>query len=408
MDVLVLSKKFPYPLKDGESIAIDVLSNSMRNQGINLDMLAMNTSKHHADPKKLDLNNTPYKSLHSVEVNIDLNIKDALLNLFSSDSYHISRFVSKEYEKKLISLLKSKPYDIVQLETLYLTPYIDTIRKYSKAKIVLRAHNVEHEIWERIVSNTTNPIKKIYLQYLVNKLKSYELANIKKIDLLLPISQLDAKKFRSLGYKGTCLSLPIGIKNKSSLDIDTSNYTKPYNIGFIGSLDWIPNQEGLVWFMDNVWTKFHKKNPKHQLHIAGRNTPEWIKNSNWPSTTIHGEVPSAEAFTTNNQIMVIPLLSGSGMRAKILEALSLGRNIVTTSVGVEGIDAQDLEAVYVADNAEDFTQHLENLVQQNGELKRNGQKAKSLILERYDSDLIGKRLSDKYRLMIGTPENVSG
>lgn len=395
MNILVLAKKMPYPKKDGESIAIDVLSDGLHSEGAVVDLLAMNTSKHYSDLDTSDLSNNPFHTIDWVEVDNKVTLKGAFLNLFTPDSYHISRFDSKAFEQKLISKLKQQTYDVIQLETVYMCAYLDVIRRNSNAKVVLRAHNIEHEIWERVINNESNPLKKGYLRYLNRKLKRFELSVLNKVDLLLPISERDNNLFEKLGYKGASFVVPIGIKSSSSLDTDT--YKDLISFGFIGSLDWVPNQEGLSWFVEHIWKPFHKLNPGFIFNIAGRNTPDWIKDANWPGTVVHGEVDSAESFTSDNEVMVVPLLSGSGMRAKILEALSLGRNIVTTQVGLEGIEVNDLNAVYVADEPSDFIHHLEQLTKQNGEVKMHGQIAKDYVLNAYDYQKVGASLFNTYK-----------
>jgi glycosyltransferase involved in cell wall biosynthesis len=394
MNILVLAKKMPYPKRDGESIAIDVLSGGLREEGASLDLLAMNTSKHYSKEDPELLTNHPFNSISLIPVDNKIKALDAFKNLFSTDSYHISRFVSDKYKAKLEDLLKANEYDIIQLETVYMCAYIDVIRKHSPAKIILRAHNVEHEIWERVIKNETNPIKSLYLRYLNRKLKRFEIAALNDIDLLLPISSKDEQNFVSMGFRGESKVVPIGIKPHDS-DL-RSSYKSSISFGFIGSLDWVPNQEGLSWFVEEIWKPFVKSNPGYIFNIAGRNTPEWIMQANWPGTKVHGEVDSAEAFTADNEVMVVPLLSGSGMRAKILEALSLGRNVITTNVGLEGIDVKDLNAVYVADKPEEFIDYLNQLIRQNGEVQSHGLKARSFILEAYNYRKVAASLFQIY------------
>jgi len=199
MKILQLCKKFPYPLKDGESLAVTYLAKAMHELGNEVTLLSMNTSKHYFDVAKLPKQFNHYKQIHTAFIDNQLKAKDAFMNLFSKQSYHITRFFSKEFNEKLIALLKSETFDVIQLETLYLAPYIDTIRQHSKAKISLRAHNIEHEIWDRIAFNTSNVFKKGYLRYLVKKLKRYEVEQLSKIDLLVPITDRDLKIFRKLG-----------------------------------------------------------------------------------------------------------------------------------------------------------------------------------------------------------------
>ena len=142
MKILQLCKKFPYPLKDGESIAVTYLSKALNQLGNQVTLLTMNTKKHYFDIAELPANYDQYQSIHFTDVDNEVKPFDAFLNLFSDDSYHISRFISIPFEQKLIEILKSEEFDFVQIETVNLAPYIPVIRRYSEAKISMRSHNV--------------------------------------------------------------------------------------------------------------------------------------------------------------------------------------------------------------------------------------------------------------------------
>lgn len=353
MRVLQLCKKFPYPVKDGEAIAITQLSRALHALGSQLTLLCMNTQKHHFDEAipvgVLD----HYEAVHSVDVDTRVRAWSALLNLFSSASYHIVRFESVAFKQKLIEILQAQDFDIIQLETLYLAPYIPTIRQYSKARIAMRAHNAEHEIWARISQHTHFLPKKWYLQYLTKKLRNYEIAALKDYDLLIAITQRDLDLFRSLAYQNQAVVVPIGIDGQS-YQADFSSYKRALSLSFIGSLDWMPNQEGLQWFLAQVWPRLQARFPDLEFHIAGRNTPTWMYDLTYSNVFIHGEVPDAKAFVNAHSVMVVPLLSGSGMRAKILEGMALGKIVLTTSVGLEGIAARHQKEVLIANEPGDF------------------------------------------------------
>jgi polysaccharide biosynthesis protein PslH len=138
MKILQLCKKFPYPLKDGESIAVTYLSQALHASGCEVSLLAMNTSKHYFDMETLPQSFNHYRQIWTVDVDNKINPLEAFKNIFSSQSFHIQRFIFSAYAKKLEQILRENEFDVIQLETLYLTPYIDLIRQYSKAKIVLR------------------------------------------------------------------------------------------------------------------------------------------------------------------------------------------------------------------------------------------------------------------------------
>ena len=124
MKVLQLCKKFPFPLKDGESIAVTHLSKALKEHGCQMTLLAMNTSKHFFDVNHLPDCFDHYESIHTVDIDNSIKVVDAFKNLFSKDSYHIQRFVSDDFRQKLKQILQQEQFDVVQLETLYLAPYI--------------------------------------------------------------------------------------------------------------------------------------------------------------------------------------------------------------------------------------------------------------------------------------------
>ncbi len=400
MHILQLCKKFPYPLKDGEAIAVTYLSRAFNALGCKVSLLAMNTSKHFTDVNSIPESFSHYKEIRCTYLDNEVTGIGAFKNLFSSKSFHLTRFYSKEFEDELISMLKANTYDIIQIESLYLAQYIDVIRAHSKGLVVMRAHNVEHEIWDRITMNTQSLPKRLYLKYLTRKLKVAEREYLQDYDYLVAISARDLKQFRTMGYKNGATVAPIGIKIEDYKPLGYQQYNMEMNPCFIGSLDWIPNIEGLEWFLDKVWPDVAKENKDLFFHIAGRNA---IKPVNYQreNTVFHGEVDCARSWLSNYNIMIVPLLSGSGMRAKIIEAMALGMVVITTTIGLEGIPAEDGEHILIADNPEDFNRVFTYLRNHPEQIGRIGKNARNYAETNYNNILIASRLLDNYREYLG-------
>jgi glycosyltransferase involved in cell wall biosynthesis len=390
MRILLLTKKFPYPLKDGESLAIYNLSRSLHRSGCSLDLLAMNTPKHFYQGKQPLDDLSYFRKIEIVEVDTDVRAKDAFIHLFRSDSYNISRFDSPQFREKLIALLKVETYDVIQLETLYLAPYIETIRQHSSAKVVMRAHNVEHEIWDRIASNAPVSVRKWYLRHLASRLQQYEQQMLDSYDLILPITERDMQQFRAMGYSGGWQHTPIGV-DLQDYPTDPSSFDRPLSLSFIGSLDWMPNLEGLKWFLDKSWKQVVREIPGITLHVAGRNTPDWLHRLANRNLQIPGEVADAKAFINQHSLMIVPLLSGSGMRAKILEGMAMGKVVLTTTIGLEGIDAVPGKHVFIADTPEAFVETIKTAHHMSSEkMRKIGQAARALIRAKYSNDQIAQ------------------
>lgn len=400
MKILQLCKKFPFPLKDGEVIAITYLAKALCQLDCEVTLLSMNTTKHFFDKTTVVDGFTHYKEMYSVDVDNRLNIKDAFLNLFSNQSYHIARFISPAFETKLIDLLEKTAYDIVQLETLYLAPYVDVIRKYSKAKIVMRSHNVEHEIWKRITENTSIGAKKMYLSLLTKRLENFELQYLNKYDMMVAITERDLNFFKKLGCKIPADVAPIGLELKDYQRVDTK-HTHP-TFCFIGSLDWMPNIEGVEWILKEVWSQVLKAVPNAVFHIAGRNTPQMLLAQEWKNVIVHGEVPDAADFINSHDVMLVPLFSGSGMRVKILEGMALGKVVLSTNLGLEGIHATHGKEVLIANNAADYASEIIHCYQNPGFIQKMGTAAIGFIHKYYDNVLIADHLLTVYRKLVAS------
>ncbi len=404
LKILQLSKKFPYPLKDGESIAINYLSRALVSLGCEITLLTMNTTKHFVEMDTFPESCDHYEAIYSIEVDNKIKILDAFLNLFSKKSYHISRFISIEYSDKLKELLQSNNYDIIQLETLYLTPYIPIIKEYSGAKICMRAHNIEYEIWERLTANNSSVVKKWYLSYLTQKLRKYEISHLNDYDFLATVSERDLLKFRDLGYQNPGMSSPIGLLlNRYKPREVKENNNK--SLCFIGALDWLPNQEGLEWFIVKVWPIVSARNPHLQLHVAGRNMPDRFLQMEVRNLHFHGEVNDAISFINAHDIMIVPLLSGSGMRVKILEGMALGKPVISTQLGKEGIRAKDGKHFLIADTPIGFTEAIEKLLTNHKKFKKIGKKARNYIENNFDNQSVAGDLYNAYKYLIN--ENLS-
>lgn len=397
MKVLQLCKKFPYPLKDGESIANTYISKSLKDLGCSVSLLAMNTSKHYVDLNSLPEDFDHYDSIYHVEIDNKISYVDAFIYLFRPESYQVARFVNKKFEEKLTNILQREHFDVVQIESIYLTPYIPAIRKFSDALVAMRAHNIENEIWGRMASNLSFGLKKWYLNHLTKRLRKFEEKMWKHYDLLITFTKRDLETYRSMGYYNGAIMSPIGLDLPNYISIPSDEIVLKNEIGFIGALDWMPNQEGLMWFVDEVMPKLIKENSKLKLHIAGRNTPENIFNLKDEHIEVHGEVPDAIEFVDEYPILVVPLFSGSGMRVKILEGMALGKVVITTTMGLEGIHAEHNREVLVADTPEDFAKEISRCFKDPNLIKTIGANAESFIKHNFDNQTIAKKLFEKFK-----------
>ncbi|NOQ26574.1 MAG: glycosyltransferase, partial [Bacteroidales bacterium] len=333
-----------------------------------------------------------FLKLSGIEVNTQISYIKLLLNFLFSNKPHVSqRFISKKFKNKLENILNEKSFDFVQIEGLYVLQYINTIRKNFKGKILYRSHNIEFLIWKRNYEKTSSILKKVYFKSLFNRLQKLEKKLINTYDYLIPISQTDANIYKELGNNKPVLTSPFGIdfKKVKEQSVD-NNISLVQNINYIGALDWIPNQEGLLWFIDNCFPKIIKSFPHITLNIAGRNAPRWLqKKLEHKNIIFLGEVKNAYEFIQTPGSMIVPLFSGSGMRVKIIEGMALKKTIVATNIATEGIHCIHNENIILANNVNDFANSIITLLIK-PELQIDiGENAHDFVKEHFDFEKIG-------------------
>lgn len=399
MRILQLMNKVPWPPNDGGAIACLNMTKGFSMLGHEVTVLCMNTSKHHVRIKDLPAQIRSKAEFRLVEVPASINWFEAALNLlFSNVPYNAQRFISDEFSHELIKVLAEKQYDLIQLEGLYLCPYIPVIRKYSGALIAYRAHNIEYEIWER-TAKLSEGLRSNYLANLSKRIKQFEISHLNTYDLLVPITDRDGQILDALGNIKPRHTSQTGIDFASL--VPTAKKLEFPSLFHIGALDWAPNQEGLIWFFDHCWTKIHAENPQLKFYLAGRNAPEWFeKRIKHEGVEYLGEIADAYDFMNSKAVMVVPLFSGSGMRIKIIEGMALGKPIVTTDIGTEGIPTENGHNILIANDVEQFTNAIVRLINDRELSDQIGKNAIGFIQEKFDNLSQAGALIDFYKTHI--------
>ncbi len=396
MKILILAHKMPYPPKDGGSYVTLSFAKALVELGCKVTLLAMNTYKRSFNVDDIPVELRQKINFHSANVDTKIKPFPFFINLFQKEAYHIWRYgSSKDFAEKLVNLLRSENFDIVQLEGLYLSPYVELIRKHSNAKIVMRAHNVEYEILERYAEFEKSILKRYWLKLQAKRLKSYELGRIHLYDAIIPITERDAQILRADGIPS--IVIPAGFEIENSEGIDFENVEFP-SLFYIGALDWFPNQQGLEWFLKNVWGKINRRFPDLKFYIAGRNSDKWefLRKNKFPNVEVVGEVENSKEFMKTKAIMVVPLFAGSGIRVKIIEAMSLGKVVISTTIGAEGIKYKDGENILIADSDDEFVEKISLCVESKNYCFEIGRKAVALVNENYNIGTLVGLLKEFY------------
>jgi glycosyltransferase involved in cell wall biosynthesis len=363
--------------------------------GAELHLLTINTKKHFKPDENVPADFRKAAHYRSVYRNTDTSAAGAFANLFSSQSYFVSRFYFEEFANAISDKLKECEFDIIQLEGLFVGVYLPLIRRHSKAKVVLRAHNIEHLIWERHIANEASSLKKKYLQLQNRRLKNFEVKILKEADAIVCITDADKEFIRRMGVEKPLYTCITGVDVAEYAAKDKIASAEKTIFSF-ASMDWMPNQEAVDWFLQNCWQRVKRKVPECKLVIAGRHMPERFLKMNLAGVEIIENVSSSRDFYRSQGIMLVPLLSGSGLRIKIIEGMAYGKAIVSTSVGAEGINIESGKNILIADKADDFADKVVFLLQHPQERKRIEMEVAKFAEENFDNSKVGAGLVKFY------------
>lgn len=348
--ILHLTNKPIFPLIDGGCVAMNELQVNLLQAGYQVKYFTIATQKHPFSILQFDEKRKELVHPEAVVVNTQIRFGKALKSFFNRKSYNLDRFYSPQLAFELTEFLKNNRVDAVIFDSLYAAVYLDLVHKNSQAVCVLRAHNVEHKLWEQQVE-TSSFWKKPILRKLARDLKKDEIKLVQKMDQVWAISKEDAHFFSQI-KKENVVEIPVSVKPQIN-----SQTIKP-SLFFLGSMNWPPNVEAYNIIEKKILPEVQAKNTI-SFHVAG-SFSEQLKTTN-PNVYLHGQVPSSMDFMKEHGILIAPFFSGSGIRIKILEAMNLGIPVISTSLGFQGIPVKHQKNAWIAESMEEMKEAIEIL-----------------------------------------------
>ncbi len=412
MHILQVSPRVPFPLHDGGAIGIYNITAGLLAAGHRVTMLAINTPKHH-QPADALAHLGPNFRLVPVDVDTSLKPLKALKSLLQPSGrgplgigqgipYNMERFVHASAATMLQQLLLAEAFDLVQVEGTSVGWYAAYLRAEGQADrlaslppVVLRAHNVEYRIWETLARGERNPLKKWYFGHLAQRMQAYEKWLVRRVEAIAAITPEDIARLQELGCPTEVALVPAAVE-LTNFQPDPAVVPKPRTVFMIGSLNWLPNLEGLEWLLREVWPTIHAELPGLELHVAGTAPPPHLLVPRTDNVFIHGFVDSAAAFMRQYDLMLVPLLSGGGMRIKIIEGLALGKAILSTSLGAEGVAVRDGHDIVLRDEPAAWLAALRDYYHGRLPVAALGAAAAHTAATVYDNRRVTERFEDLY------------
>lgn len=292
------------------------------------------------------------------------------------------------YYPILKRILQEKSFDFVLLENLSIVKLSPMIRKYQPhAHQIYDAHNVDSNLLRQLPGVSPANLS------LVENLES---TLAETVDSIITCSGADLDEFRQMNQrklKGTVV--PNGVECKPIPEKDVEYGKQSFSLLFVASLDYKPNQQGLIWFCEEIIDLIKLPGKNIQLHVVGKGEPgkRLINLMQEKNVIFHGMVDKVDSYYSNADIAVVPLLSGSGTRLKVLEAMAHRVPVISTSKGAEGIGYTDFQNIYIADKAADFADAILKLVENPDRAKLTGNNAYQFVKREYDWDTVGVKLA---------------
>jgi len=248
--------------------------------------------------------------------------------------------------------------------------------------VVLFEHNVEHVIWKRLAAAETRPLRKLLLEIEWRKMRRFEAKACARADLTLAVSEKDRAALveNSPGARVSAVSTGVD----TSYFIPDGDRESPGRLVFTGSMNWYPNEDGVLRFMDEILPLIRREEPAAALTVVGRDPSPRLRQAAEPAgVRVTGAVDDIRPYVADGSVYVEPLRVGGGTRLKIFEALAMGKAVVSTTVGAEGLSLVPGEHLLVADEPAQFARAVVTLLRDEGRRRALGTAGRRLVEQRY-------------------------
>ena len=391
MKILFLSPTVPFPLTDGGRIRVFNLLKQIAEKS-DITLLALET-------QPTDEEGVAELQQLGVQVHLVPNAPTlprvslrTLINAFHRQQpITVSRYDLPTYRQRFKELLATEDYDLVHYEMFH------TAQFHTETDLpgVLSQQNVDSEIWRRLCSETANPFYKFVYWTQQRAFQRYERVLSPKFDVVTCTSDIDALVFQQHCAEDAIAIIPNGVDvTHFQPDFTTES---PAHLIYIGSMDWYPNEDAVAFFADEILPSIQSEVSDVRFSIVGGNPSARVeKLAERDSVIVTGRVPEIKPYFAEATVFVVPLRIGSGTRLKILEALAMGKAIVSTSVGAEGLDLKDGEEIFIADEPKPFAEAVTRLLTDPALRRRIGENGRARVEKDYDWRSIGEKLHRLY------------
>ncbi|MAO64145.1 MAG: hypothetical protein CL666_04030 [Balneola sp.] len=325
----------------------------------------------------------------------DRSVRWSLIkSLFTSHSNWHQLTRSPQFQQKLDQLLAVESFDIIQSEF----PVMAMFHYKNPAIKIIDAHNVEYDNFKRM-AKVKNPFKKLFYHLEAYKFYKEETAVCAQQDAIFATSERDISIFDQTEPDVKKYLVPNGVDTNYFQPSTTQPV--PHSMVFVGMMKYVPNDDGITWFLDEVFPKILEKIPDATITIVGKNPSPSLLSRGSKNIIVTGFVEDTRPYIENAAAFVVPLRMGGGTRLKIMEALAVKIPMVTTSIGCEGIDVVNGESILIADEPHEFAEKVIELFTDPKQAEYLTNKGYELVKSKYRWESIGKQMDQAYTELTG-------
>jgi glycosyltransferase involved in cell wall biosynthesis len=413
MHILLLTQIVPYPPDSGPKVKTFQVLRYLAERGHHVTLACF---VRHQEERHLQCLRPYCAEIHAVPLHRSRweDVRAYAHSLRSGLPFLVTRDAKADMYQLVRQLVRTQHFDIVHADQLTMAQFALAVRNAPSAKrgspaIVFDAHNAVWTIVERLRQGAP-PFMRPVLSLEARRIRHYEGSLIEEFDHTLAVSSIDQQALlRGAANSGGKNLLAFNLQSKISIipiSVDcvslqpVRSVSGSFNILTVGTLFYPPNADGVRWFMRQVFPLVRQSIPDAHLTIVGPHPPKDMVQAAAHSShaiTVTGYVPELMPYFESTAVMVVPVRAGSGMRVRILEALARGMPVVTTTTGVEGIEAIDGEHLLVADQPDEFAQAVVRLLENKELAERLGRNGRSLIEDKYDWQVVLPKLETVYQ-----------
>jgi len=315
---------------------------------------------------------------------------DYAAHLFSREPYNLTKYCQPVVRKKLRALLQEETYDVIMCDFLVAAGAIPWNWPCPK---VLFAHNVEAVIWQRHYEVARNPLWKALSWREWKRMEAAERRYLQKADHVLAVSENDRAAFARFLDPEKLTVMPTGADTEFFQP--SREKEMPNSLVFTGSMDWLPNEDGMFYFVNEIFPLIRGRVPDASLCIVGRKPSRRLQDlaSRVTNIQLTGWVEDVRPYLAQHAVFIVPLRIGGGTRLKIFEAMSMAKAVVSTSIGAEGLPVKNGEHLLLADDHASFAESTLRLLGNPSQRAQLGQAARHLVEENYSWVTVSKGFS---------------